>query len=101
MSGTTTTYSSSASELRALVNLLSASVDKIEASLDARSQTFPVSAEPFNPQTEAVRMAPDIAEQTATIVAAASQLVFAARMPALSLLYGSNAVGCPNYALYV
>ena len=79
-------------ELRALANLINSSLDKMEASLVSRSQTFPSPDEPFNPATEAARMAPDVSEQVSIIVAAASQLTAAVRIPGSALSYNSMAV---------
>ncbi len=75
-----------AAELRALSDLIKASVDKIEALCAERGQTFPLSDLPFTPQSEAPRMAPDVIAEGTIIVAAAAQLIAAVRPPPLGLL---------------
>lgn len=76
---------SAASELRALADLINASVKQVESACASRSQTYPLADEPFTPQTEAVRMSPDILQAGDIIVAAASQLISVVRIPALTL----------------
>ncbi|KAI0771399.1 O-methyltransferase [Irpex lacteus] len=73
-------------ELRALSDLIKASVDKIEALCAERGQTYPTSDVPFSPQSEAPRMAPDVIAEGTIIVAAAAQLITAVRPPPLSVL---------------
>ena len=76
---------STASELRALADLINNAVTQIENACESRSQTYPLADEPFTPQSEAARMSPDVLEAGNIIVAAASQLVSAVRIPALTL----------------
>lgn len=73
-------------ELRALSDLIKASVDKIEALCAERGQTYPTSDAPLSPQSEAPRMAPDVIAEGTIIVAAAAQLITAVRPPPLSVL---------------
>ncbi|KAJ3559922.1 hypothetical protein NM688_g32 [Phlebia brevispora] len=80
-----TTPKSSASELRALVDLLNGAVTQIEAACASRSQTFPPSHDPFSLESEAARMSPDVLLPGNIIVAAAQQLIAAVRIPALAL----------------
>ncbi|KAJ3555091.1 hypothetical protein NM688_g2768 [Phlebia brevispora] len=80
-----TTPKSSASELRALVDLLNGAVTQIEAACASRSQIFPPSDDPFTLESEAARMSPDVLLPGNIIVAAAQQLIAAVRIPALTL----------------
>lgn len=87
-------------ELRALSNLINASVDKIEAALVARGQQYPISDQLFTPQSEAARMAPDVMQEGSIIVAAAAQLIAATRPPPLTVAVHSTKVGlCPWFSL--
>lgn len=73
-------------ELRALSNLIKASVDKIEALCLERGQTYPSLNSTFTGQSEAPRMAPDVIAEGTIIVAAAAQLVAAVRSPPVGIL---------------
>lgn len=88
-------------ELRALANLINASIDKIQTALLARGQTYPLSEEPFTPQSEAARMAPDIMQEGSIIVAAAAQLITATRPPPLTLGVISCKVGSGVRSVYM
>lgn len=94
---TMATSKSAASELRALANLINDAVTQIENGCASRDQTFPLADEPFTPQSEAARMSPDVIQASTLIVAAASQLVAAARIPALTLSVTASAVSSDFY----
>lgn len=83
-----------ASELRALSNLIQSSVEKIEAALASRSQTFPSMDDPFTLESEAVRMSPDVLGPGSIIIAAAAQLISCVRVPALTVLTTCGQVCC-------
>lgn len=83
---------SAAKELRALADLINGAVEKIERACASRSQTYPLADDPFTPQSEAVRMAPDVLESGSIIVAAAAQLISAVRIPAVTLTVSALSV---------
>ena len=83
---------SAAKELRALADLINGAVEKIERACASRSQTYPLADDPFTPQSEAVRMAPDVLEPGNIIVAAAAQLISAVRIPAVTLTVSALSV---------
>lgn len=89
---------SAASELRALADLINDAVKQIESACASRSQSYPLADEPFSPQSEAARMSPDVLEAGNIIVAAASQLVSAVRVPALTLSITSTYVSTIPFA---
>ncbi len=72
-------------EIRALSDLIKSSIDKIEESCLSRGQIYPSANDPFTPQSEAARMAPDVQEYGSIVVAAAAQLIAATRPPPLGL----------------
>ncbi|KAF7792891.1 hypothetical protein EIP86_003992 [Pleurotus ostreatoroseus] len=74
------TSTSAAKELRALADLINGAVEKIERACASRSQTYPLADDPFTPQSEAVRMTPDVLEPGNIIVAAAAQLISAVQI---------------------
>ena len=74
------------SQLRALADLIVKSVDAIEASCSARDVSFPSLDESFSPESEAVRMHPDVLPNIAVAAAAAYQLYCTIRAPATNLL---------------
>ncbi|KAI0739310.1 S-adenosyl-L-methionine-dependent methyltransferase [Irpex lacteus] len=71
-------------ELVDLGNLVTSSLDAIIKTCG--TQKFPSAHEPFSPESEALRMNPDIQAQSAILVAAATQLVAAIRPPPVALL---------------
>ncbi|TFY71901.1 hypothetical protein EVG20_g1114 [Dentipellis fragilis] len=73
-------------ELKALANLIQSNVDRIKATAASESLEFPSLWTTFSPQSEAARQSPDIADATAQIVAAASQLIAAVRPPPLTVM---------------
>ncbi|KAF7792890.1 hypothetical protein EIP86_003991 [Pleurotus ostreatoroseus] len=79
------TSTSAAKELRALADLINGAVEKIERACASRSETYPLADDYITPQSEAVRMAPDVLELGNIIVAAAAQLISAVRIPAVTL----------------
>ena len=88
---------SPASELRALADLINESVKQIEAVCTSTSQTYPRADEPFTPQSEGIRMNPDVFEAGNIIIAAASQLLSTVRMPQLTLWITSGYVSNELY----
>ncbi|KAF7791400.1 hypothetical protein EIP86_002414 [Pleurotus ostreatoroseus] len=85
-----------ASELRALVDLINDALKRIESTCASRSQIYPFADEPFSPQSEAARMDPDVFEAGNIIVAAASQLISAVRIPALTLSVAVSSYQLPS-----
>ncbi|THG93493.1 hypothetical protein EW026_g7759 [Hermanssonia centrifuga] len=73
-------------DLRALSNLINISVDQIENEMLSRGQTYPLLSEPYSPETEKPRMAPDILAAGSIIIAAAAQLIASVRIPVTSVL---------------
>ncbi|KAA1472201.1 O-methyltransferase [Dentipellis sp. KUC8613] len=73
-------------ELKALASLIQSNVGRIEAAAASESLEFPSLWTTFSPQSEAARQSPDIADATAQIVAAASQLIAAVRAPPLTVM---------------
>ncbi|KAJ3553485.1 hypothetical protein NM688_g3587 [Phlebia brevispora] len=73
-------------ELRALVALISDSLDSMEHTVCSRGQTFPSMHKPYSPESEAARSVPEGLKASSVIVAAASQLIAAVRPPAISAL---------------
>ena len=73
-------------ELRALSNLIQASVDRIETSLATQGKTFPAANEPFTAESEAARSTPEVENAVGDIVSAASQLIAVSRTPMLTLI---------------
>ncbi|KAI0318584.1 S-adenosyl-L-methionine-dependent methyltransferase [Amylostereum chailletii] len=78
-------YPSSYSKMPALVSIIQGSVDAIEKAVEAQSLEFPSLATPFTPQSEAARNLPEVAQASALLVSAATQLVAAARSPEQSM----------------
>lgn len=78
---------SSPSLLRQLADIISASVDKIDASFAKNNLSYPSLDAPFNPasSSEAASMAPDIVQAGMLIVAACAQLGATVKIPALTL----------------
>lgn len=76
-------------ELRALVDLISTSVDNIEHACIASGQPFPSLSEPFTRESEAIRLSPAVQQAGDILVAAAAQLTAVVRSPtATAMIYG-------------
>lgn len=77
------------STLRQLADLISESVDKIDASFAQNNLQFPSLDEPLNPTSlsEAAAMSPDVIAASMVIVGACAQLSASVNIPALTL-YG-------------
>ncbi|KAI0695021.1 O-methyltransferase [Cytidiella melzeri] len=71
-------------ELHALVKLIKTSADSIEKACITANQPFPALHKPFNPQSEGIRMSPEVQEAGDIIVAAAAQLTAFVRAPPVS-----------------
>ncbi|KAA1470311.1 S-adenosyl-L-methionine-dependent methyltransferase [Dentipellis sp. KUC8613] len=74
------------STLKQLANLISHSVDQIDAACAARGTPFPSLDAPFAPETEAARNHPDVLQAVGVLVAAATQLVATAKAPQANLM---------------
>ncbi len=73
-------------ELRALSQLINASIDEIEHAMVSRGQSFPLLNESYSLESEIPRMEPDMVAAGAVITSAAAQLIAAVRIPAVSAL---------------
>lgn len=74
-------------ELRALVDILKSTVDKLDETMASRGQIYPSLDEPYSVQSEAPRNSPDVLALCDILVSAAGQLIAAARpTPTSSLL---------------
>ena len=73
-------------ELKALVKLVSDSVDQIEKSCKSRNVTFPSLSGPYSLQSEAARLDPTVLQAAADISAATAQLSALVRPPPLTLI---------------
>ncbi|THG98133.1 hypothetical protein EW026_g3996 [Hermanssonia centrifuga] len=76
-------------DLRALSRLINTSIDQIENEMLSRGQTYPLLSEPYSPETEEPRMAPDILAAGSIITAAAAQLIASVSIPVVSALVTS------------
>ena len=79
-------------ELKALVKLVSDSVDRIEKSCKARNVAFPSLAGTYSPESEAARLDPAVLQAAADISAATAQLSALVRPPPLTLITISRQV---------
>lgn len=79
---------SSKSPLRLLGDIITTSIDKIEARLAQAEATFPSLSEAFNPtnKAEAILLEPEVLSATSHLVAAASQLISTVRHPAKTII---------------
>ncbi|THG99674.1 hypothetical protein EW026_g2708 [Hermanssonia centrifuga] len=73
-------------ELRALSQLINASIDEIEHAMVSRGQSFPLLNESYSLESEIPRMEPDMVAAGTVITSAAAQLIAAVRIPAVSAL---------------
>lgn len=73
-------------ELRTLNAFITSSLDSIESTLQARGQQFPSPSQPFTPETEAPRNAPDVMVSCQILTAAATQLIAAVRPPGITAI---------------
>lgn len=85
-------------ELRALVNVIQTSVDKLEETLASRGQTYPSLDTLYSPETEAPRTSPDVLALGDLVVSAAAQLIASVRptpiSPLLTALQASARLLC-------
>lgn len=79
-------------ELKALVKLVSDSVERIEKSCQARNVSFPSLNEVYSLQSEAARLDPNVLKAAADISAATAQLSALVRPPPLTLITTSRQV---------
>ena len=84
-------------QLRALSDLIKASVDRIEALCAELNQTYPLLELPITPQSEAARMSPDVIAEGTLIVAAAGQLIATVRPPLLGMPAQAVQVRHPSF----
>ena len=77
----------SASPLRQLADIISASVDRIDAQLLQAKVDYPSLDNPFNPTSpsEAATATPEVVQSSFLVVAACAQLSAIVKMPALTL----------------
>jgi hypothetical protein len=87
-------------ELHALADLIKTSIATIEKACLASQQPFPSPDLPFNPQTEGIRMSPEVQQAGDILVAAASQLIAAVRPPPMTVMVYSLQV-CINPVLRI
>lgn len=73
-------------ELRALVGLITRSLDTIESTANARGEKFPSLHEPFTRESEAIRNLPDVAAACDVLVSAAGQLIATVRSPGMGVV---------------
>lgn len=74
-------------ELRALVDILQSTVDKLDETMTSRGQIYPSLDDPYSVESEAPRNSPDILALCDVLVSAAGQLIATARpTPTSSLL---------------
>ena len=66
-------------ELRALLDVMTSSVDKLEETMASRGQTYPSLDSLYSPESEAPRTSPDVLALGDLIVSAAAQLIAAVR----------------------
>lgn len=79
----------SMSSLRKLADLISSSVDAIEASCTQRGLSLPLLDEPYTPESDALYADPAVSQAATLICAAASQLSLLVRPAKMTLfLYG-------------
>ncbi|KAK0458974.1 O-methyltransferase-domain-containing protein [Desarmillaria tabescens] len=81
------------SPLRALLNILQESIERIEKECQGSGVEFPVLDEPYTPDSEAVRLTPAVQEASILITAAAYQLIATVQQPQMHVF---NA-GCSYY----
>ncbi|OCH93183.1 S-adenosyl-L-methionine-dependent methyltransferase, partial [Obba rivulosa] len=73
--------SSPVAALRALQQIIAASIDSIEKSCESRGLQFPDVNEPFTPANDAARADPGIQEAAALLVSAAHQMIATVQQP--------------------
>ncbi|EMD33481.1 hypothetical protein CERSUDRAFT_87325 [Gelatoporia subvermispora B] len=73
--------SSPVAALRALQEIISSSIDRIEESCKSRGLDFPSLDEPFTPENDAARADPAVQEASTLLAAAAHQLIATVQQP--------------------
>lgn len=68
--------------LKALADIVSNGIDKIEAAVKAKNTVFPSLDEPFNADNEAIRT--EVFADAVPVIAAAHQLIATLQLPAVS-----------------
>ncbi|KAJ6605378.1 O-methyltransferase [Mycena vulgaris] len=88
----------SKSQLRLLGDLILASIETIEARLDAECVEFPALTDPFDPtsKAETVLLERDVLTATSHIIAAASQLIAMVRSPVQTVMEDSLLFHLPS-----
>ena len=81
------------SELKALRDIISASIDTIVNECEADGVDFPSIDEPFKPSPADPRQKAEVSEAIRKIVAASQQLIVSTQAPPLTLANFSIAVG--------
>ncbi|KAI0059947.1 S-adenosyl-L-methionine-dependent methyltransferase [Artomyces pyxidatus] len=76
----------SLAELKALADIIKASVERIEQTVNAHSLTFPSPHTSFSPESEAARNLPEVIAAGSLISAAASQLSALVQPPPLTII---------------
>lgn len=67
-------------EIRALVDIIRTTVDKLEETIASRGQSYPTLSTPYSEESEAVRIgAPDVLALGDVVVSAAAQLIASVR----------------------
>ena len=85
-------------ELRALVDILKSTVDKLDQTMAGRGQTFPSLHELYSVESEAPRNSPEVLALCDVLVSAAGQLIAAARPTPTSSLLTSLQVESYGYS---
>lgn len=85
------------SELRALADVLKSNIDQLLETIESRGQVYPSLNEPWTPESEAPRTAPDVLALGDIIVSAAAQLIATVRptptTPLITALQVSDTYG--------
>ena len=87
-------------ELRALVGLITNSLDSIESTVSARKESWPSPSEPFTRESEAVRNLPEEAAASDVLISAAEQLIASVRSPAYGVLTTAMQVRTDRYEFW-
>ncbi|KIP10225.1 hypothetical protein PHLGIDRAFT_266342 [Phlebiopsis gigantea 11061_1 CR5-6] len=86
---------STIAELKALSDLIQASLTSIEATMTARSLDFPSPHTTMTMESEGPRMIPEVDEACSLIVSAAMQLIYSVRSPILNITVAATQHAIP------
>ena len=81
-----------ATTLRALLSLMTKSVDVIEENCKRTGVEFPSLDEPFSPVSEAIRSEPEVVRAIALVASAAFQMLQTVRPPHAAMILAAGSV---------